>query len=83
MQVLGALSKALESLARSNHRKPDTSAPGPRVRELDVFDGTDPKKLHHFLIQCELTFRSRPGAFRTDFQKVTFAQSYLKGMALE
>ena len=46
-------------------------------------DGTDPKKLCTFFIQCELNFQDRPKAFRTDRAKVTFAQSYLKGMALE
>ncbi|KIK72567.1 hypothetical protein PAXRUDRAFT_21839 [Paxillus rubicundulus Ve08.2h10] len=33
--------------------------------------------------KCELNFQDCPCAFRTDHTKVTFAQSYLKGMALE
>ena len=54
-----------------------------KLCEPDQFDSTDPKKLHAFLIQCELNFQDQPRAFRTDCAKVTFAQSYLKGMALE
>ena len=34
-------------------------------------------------MQCELNYQDRPKAFCTDRAKVTFAQSYLKGMALE
>ena len=48
-----------------------------------MFDGTDPKKLWTFLVQCELVYSDRPKAFRMDRAKITFAQSYLKGMALE
>jgi hypothetical protein len=34
-------------------------------------------------MQCKLNFQDHPKAFRLDHTKVTFAQSYLKGMALE
>ena len=34
-------------------------------------------------MQCELNYQDRPKAFRTDHTKVTFAQSYLKGMSLK
>ena len=53
-----------------------------KVREPDTFDGTNPKKLHTFFVQCELNFQDCPKAFQTNWVKVTFAQSYLKGMAL-
>jgi len=43
----------------------------------------DPKKLRTFLVQCELCFQDRAKAFRQDRARVTFAQSYLKGMTLE
>jgi len=43
----------------------------------------DPKKLWTFLVQCELCFQDRAKAFCLDRAKVTFAQSYLKGMTLE
>ena len=64
-------------------RSSNSSSLRTKVHEPDTFDGTDPKKLHTFFIQCELNFQDRPKAFRTDQAKVTFAQSYLKGMALE
>jgi hypothetical protein len=35
------------------------------------------------LLQLELNFQDRAKAFRSDRANVTFAQSYLKGMALE
>ncbi|KIJ04871.1 hypothetical protein PAXINDRAFT_48659, partial [Paxillus involutus ATCC 200175] len=54
-----------------------------KVQEPDTFDGTEPRKLRAFLVQCELNFQNRPRAFQMDQAKVTFAQSYLKGMALE
>ena len=34
-------------------------------------------------MQCELNYQDWPKAFHTDCAKVTFAQSYLKGMALK
>ena len=48
-----------------------------------MFDGTDPEKLQTFLIQCELVYSNWPKAVWLDRAKITFAQSYLKGMALE
>ena len=35
------------------------------------------------LVQCELNFQDCPKAFIEDHAKVTFVQSYLKGMVLE
>jgi hypothetical protein len=48
-----------------------------------MFDGSEPWKLQAFFVQCELNFQNKPRAFCSDRAKVTFAQSYLKGMALE
>ncbi|KAG6327342.1 hypothetical protein ID866_11747 [Astraeus odoratus] len=53
------------------------------VHEPDTFNGTDPKKLHTFLVQCKLNFQDHPSTFKKDRAKVVFVQSYLKGMALE
>ncbi|KAG6328458.1 hypothetical protein ID866_10631 [Astraeus odoratus] len=36
-----------------------------------------------FLVQCKLNFQDRPCTFCNDQTKVTFAQSYLKGMVLQ
>jgi len=79
--IFNNLSIAIDRLARSSRSSESSSRT--KVREPDTFDGTDPKKLRTFLVQCELNFQDRPKAFRTDRTKVTFAQSYLKGMALE
>ena len=48
-----------------------------------MFNGTDPRKLRTFLMLCELNFQNHPKAFATDCTKVTYVQSYLRGMALE
>ncbi|KIO13221.1 hypothetical protein M404DRAFT_122178, partial [Pisolithus tinctorius Marx 270] len=76
-----ALARAVHVLVQSSSCTGD-SAPKTKVRKPDTFDGSDPKKLHEFLVQCELNFQDRPRAFRSNRAKVTFAQSYLKGMAL-
>ncbi|KIN92803.1 hypothetical protein M404DRAFT_172596 [Pisolithus tinctorius Marx 270] len=80
--VFDSLAKAIKLLARNTRTSPESSS-RTKLREPDTFDGTDPKKLRAFFIQCELNFQDRPWAFRTDRAKVIFAQSYLKGMALE
>jgi hypothetical protein len=83
-QVLLQLSHAIDRLSSRDTRdnEPDTSSK-PKVREPDTFDGTDPRKLRAFFVQCELNFQSCPAHYHNDRAKVTFAQSYLKGMALE
>ncbi|KAG6325954.1 hypothetical protein ID866_13135, partial [Astraeus odoratus] len=83
--VLQALGHAIENLACATQCNEDsgTSSRKMRVCKLDTFDRTDPKKLHMFLVQCKLNFQDRPRIFHLDHSKVTFAQSYLKGMALE
>ena len=80
-----ALAHAINTLTQDVHRvrQDDEMSGWTKLHEPDQFDGTDPKKLHTFLIQCELNFQDQPRAFHTDCTKVTFAQSYLKGMALE
>ena len=80
MIIFNNLSHAIDRLVRVS--RPSKSS-HTKVREPDTFDGTDSKKLRTFLVQCELNFQDRPKAFRTDRAKVTYAQSYLKGMALE
>ncbi|KAG6326335.1 hypothetical protein ID866_12754 [Astraeus odoratus] len=83
--VLQALGHAIENLACATRHDEDsgTSSRKTRVHELDTFNRTDPKKLCMFLVQCELNFQDHPHVFCLDCSKVTFAQSYLKGMALE
>jgi len=83
LAVFQNLAVAVNRLSRSSRRTNDSSSSRAKVREPDTFDGTDPKKLRTFLVQCELCFQDRAKAFRLDRARVTFAQSYLKGMTLE
>jgi len=55
-------------------------APPVKVRVPNVFDGTNPHQLHHFLFQCRLYFRSGPTLFKSDFDKINFAMTYVSGM---
>jgi len=77
-QVVQALTKVATASADR-----DSSSGHTKVCKPDMFDGTDPRKFRAFLVQCELNFQDRPRAFASDHARVTFAQSYLKGMALE
>ena len=61
----------------------DSSSGKTKVHEPDTFNRTDPCKLHVFLVLCELNFQNYLKAFSMDHAKVTYAQSYLRGMALE
>jgi len=83
LAVFHNLAIAVNHLSRSSCCTNDSSSSHAKVREPDTFDGMDPKKLRTFLVQCELCFQDQAKAFRLDRAKVTFAQSYLKGMTLE
>ena len=81
--MLIQLASAIQSLARSSCHPSSDPTPCTKVREPDQFDGTDSRKLQVFLVQLELNFQDCAKAFRMGCAKVTFVQSYLKGMALE
>ncbi|KAG6327670.1 hypothetical protein ID866_11420 [Astraeus odoratus] len=66
----------------TRHRPEDSGAVCTKVCEPNTFDSTDLKKLCEFLVQCELNFHDRPQAFCSDMWKVSFALSFLKGIAL-
>jgi len=83
LAVFHNLAIAVSRLSRSSRRTNNSSSSRAKVREPDTFDGTDPKKLQTFLVQCKLCFQDRAKAFHQDRARVTFAQSYLKGMTLE
>ena len=51
-----------------------------KVRIPDVFDGTDPHRLHHFLFQCRLYFCSGPAIFKSDEDKINFTMTYVSRM---
>ncbi|KAG6327309.1 hypothetical protein ID866_11780 [Astraeus odoratus] len=78
-----ALTHAITLLSHTTrHRPEDSGTVHTKVHEPDTFNGTDPKKLHEFLVQCELNFCNRLQAFCSDTWKVSFALSFLKGIAL-
>ncbi|KAG2159483.1 uncharacterized protein EDB93DRAFT_1099840 [Suillus bovinus] len=77
------LSQAINNLARNNCQSSSSGDSKVKIRELDTFDGTEPRKLQAFFVQCELNFQAKPKSFHTGRTKVNFVQSYLKGMALE
>jgi len=83
LAVFHNLAVAVNCLSCSSHHTSDSSSSRAKVREPDTFDGTDPKKLWTFLVQCELCFQDHAKAFCQDRARVMFAQSYLKGMTLE
>ena len=74
------LADIIAALARNVQHQGD--GPRSKVREPDPFDGTDPAKLRKFLVQLRLSFNDHPRAFANDRNKVNFAISYLKGIAL-
>ena len=53
-----------------------------KVWDPDPFNGSDPKKLWGFLLECKLNFWAQPKAIQSDNAKVNYAMSFLKGMAL-
>ena len=53
-----------------------------KLREPNTFDGSDPKKLHSFLLQGKLNFWDWKDLFQDDTMKVNYVLSYLKGIAL-
>ncbi len=55
----------------------------PKAKEPDTFDGSDPRKLAAFILECKLYFRNFPEEYREDDKKINFALSYLKGPAIE
>jgi hypothetical protein len=77
------LSEAINKLACNNCCTASSDDSKVKVHKPDTFDGSEPRKLRVFFVQCELNFQSKPKTFRSDQAKVNFTQSYLKGMALK
>ena len=70
------LVQAIERLTESNKGSV-------KIKEPDVFDGSDSRKLHPFLVQIQLQFNNRPKVFETHATKINYALSYLHGTALD
>ena len=78
MQAVQALTRVAS--ASADH---DSSSGKTKVCKSDTFNRADLCKLHAFLMLCELNFQNRPKVFAMDHTKVTYVQSYLRGMALK
>src|SRR5882724_7041023 len=71
-----AIAEAISKVLKTNNSKP-------KLREPDPFDGSDPRKLRTFILQCKLNFRDRKEAFEDDSDEVNYILSYLKSTALD
>ncbi|KAF8522839.1 hypothetical protein JB92DRAFT_2614134, partial [Gautieria morchelliformis] len=69
---------ALEKLADNGLGGGDRADSKAKLREPNQFDGSHPKKLQGFLLQCTLNFRAKPQAFRDGSAKVNCVLSFLK-----
>jgi hypothetical protein len=82
-RIFMRLSEAINNLVCNNRHTSSLDDSKVKVCELDTFDGSEPRKLRTFFVQCELHFQSKPKTFHLDWAKVNFTQSYLKSMALK
>src|SRR5882724_6390258 len=73
-----SLSKAINNLIKSN-----TSTSRPKVHKPNPFDGSDLCKLQTFILQCKLNFWDQKDQFENEEDKVNYALSYLKRLALD
>jgi len=67
-QLAEALRQLSDNLNRGSAPKPHQS----KAHIPDIFDGSDPHKLNHFLFQCRLFFCANPSQFSTDEEKNQF-----------
>src|SRR6266481_1070424 len=72
-----ALASAIDRVVKSN--LPNKV----KLRDPDLFDGSDTWKLRTFILQCKLNFRDCSDLFQDDTMKVNDMLSYLKGTALD
>ena len=78
------LAEAITLMTHELKRRDTVSATSSSTsaKKPDTFDGSDPKKLNNFILLCNLYFRNN-SAYSDDEAKVTFALSYLRGLALD
>jgi len=75
------LHTTLLDLSRNNQPYPKKKHQA--VREPDLFSSSSPDELQAFLFQCQIYFRASEGEFTEDSEKIFFAISYLRGIALD
>jgi hypothetical protein len=76
--IIESISKLAESINSDKKESGQT-----KLREPDTFDGSNPKKLRGFLLQCKLNFCAKPKVFSGNLAKVKYSLSFLKGTALD
>ena len=81
LQFLNTLQAISNNLANLNQLAPP-KAKKIKVRDPDIFDGTDPKKIQDFLVSCNLHFQDHPNLFADDEKKILFVLSFLKGATI-
>jgi len=75
------LRNALLALARMT--TPQTKKKNRAIKEPDPFSGGSPDELRAFIFQYQIYFRACEGEFVEDSEKIFFAISYLRGIALD
>jgi len=53
------------------------------IKEPDIFSGGSSDDLQAFIFQCQIYFRACEGKFLEDMDRIFFAISYLRGIALD
>lgn len=76
---IDAMANFSQTLARTN----TSSNACVKLREPDPFDGSDPKKLCTFLVQCKLNIQAQAAVFANDTAKVNYVLTFLCGTALD
>ena len=72
----------IDAITSLTHAMQPKSRAKPKVKEPDTFDGSNPRKLSTFLLQCELYFRNYDD-YDEDDKRINFALTYLRGSALD
>lgn len=70
-------------MTRKALRKQSSNGGKTKVQKPDPFNRNDPQKLCAFIVQCEINPQANLKSFCKEWAKVTFTQSYLKGIVLE
>ena len=70
-RFIEAIMQLLESL-RDLWRESTPKSEKIKVRDPDTFDGSNPWKLHDFLVSCNLHFRDHPQVFASDVKRILF-----------
>ena len=84
VQVTASLAEAIMLMTEELHRHNplSLSSKWAKTKEPDTFDSSDPKKLNNFILLCNFYF-TQNSAYSNDAEKISFALSHLRGIALE